>query len=567
MPFQQNRNPSGRTTLVFSIIAAAVTFAAYLPSLSNGFINWDDPAYVYANPDIRVFNLDFIKWAFTHVAVSNWHPLTIISLALDRALWGLNPLGYHLTNAVFHSSNTLLVCLLAAGLVRAGLGDGDELAGKKAVAAGLVTALLFGLHPLHVESVAWVSERKDVLSTFFFLLALLSYLSYVRGPAKGQGRGAGWYAATLLFFAFGLLSKPMVITLPVVLLILDVYPLERLTRAAIARAVIEKVPFFALSGASAAVTVWAQKTGGAILSTGTYPLATRLFVAVRASIFYLYKMILPFGLAPYYPRPTHIHTLSLEYAGSLAAFVIISAFCALAYKRQKLYAAAWLFYLVTLLPVIGIVQVGGQAAADRYTYLPGLAPFFLAGVGASLLYRRRALFTAVVAVVAFVLAVLTVNQITVWRNSVTFWSYEIKMYPRSVPIAYINRAMAYEDAGRLKEALADYDRALELNSGYAPLYNNRGLVLNSLGRYQEAITDFTRAIELDPRYADAYSNRGLALEHLGRYGAAVADFKAAVGLDPQLGAAYYNLANAYSEMGEYELALEAQKKAAELGMR
>jgi len=553
---------------LWPLVAAAVTLLVYLTALGNGFINWDDGAFVYSNPFIRSIDLETLRWAFTSINVANWHPLTMLSFVADYAVWGLNPLGYHLTNIIIHAINTFISGLLAATLVRAALTGRTDGVERKAAAAGFITALLFGIHPLHVESVAWISERKDLLCGLFYMLAMLAYMKYAIAEASKATR---WYIITLLMFVLGLMSKPMIVSLPAVLLILDLYPLDRFTSktpAAVKRALLDKAPFFLLSAASALSTIAFQATHGAMVSGEAYPLALRVLTAARGFIFYLYKTLVPLWLAPYYPRPTSIDFFSLEFAGSVAAFIAISIFCALTFKKRKVFAAAWLFYLVTLLPVIGLVQVGGQAAADRYAYIPGLAPFLLIGCAAAYISaRRRALFTAATVIAAATLAVLSINQISIWKDPVTFWSHEISLYPGSVPIAYINRAMAYEDSGRLALALADYTTAMELNRNYPGNYNNRGGLLNTMGRYEEARADLTRAIELNPRFAEAYFNRGLANRHLGMYAEAIADFSAATEINPRLAIAFYSLASVYSIVGEMELAEKAGRRAAELGMR
>lgn len=564
---QRPDNGPARGLPLWPLIAAAVTLLVYLTALGNGFINWDDGAFVYANPHIRKIDLETLGWAFTSINVANWHPLTMLSLMADYAVWGLNPLGYHLTNIILHVVNTFIAALLATALAGAVLSGRTEGGKRKAAAAGLITALLFGIHPLHVESVAWISERKDLLCALFYMLSMLAYMKYANEKGTAAVRS---YAATLVLFILGLMSKPMIVSLPAVLLILDLYPLGRLTLkdpGAIRRLLIEKAPFVLLSAASAASTIFFQKTHQAMVSAETYPLYMRSLTALRGYIFYLYKTLVPVHLAPYYPRPTSIDFFTIEFAGAAAVFAAISLLCALTVKRQKVFTAAWLFYLITLAPVIGIVQVGGQAAADRYTYIPGLAPFFLIGLAAASLSARRRLFTAITAIVTAILVVLCINQISVWKDPVTFWSYEIKLYPKTVPIAYINRAMSYEDSGRLSEALSDYSAAIELNRNFSDTYNNRGGLLNTMGRYGEAVKDLTRAIELNPRSAKAYYNRGLAHRHLGMYDKAIADFSAAAEINPNLAIAFYNLASVYSIIGEDELAWKARKRAEALGMR
>jgi hypothetical protein len=372
-----------------ALVVAFITFMVYFPTFNNDFVNWDDNVYVYENQGIRSIDFWFLKWSFTAVVSSNWHPLTMFSHALDYALWGLDPWGHHLTSIIFHTFNTLLVFILVVRLSeyrRAGeTGISSDFAGpgKKALIAGIVTALLFGIHPVHVESVAWVSERKDVLSAFFFLLSVLAYLKYT---SSRDSKRSIFYGACLILFIMALMSKPMAVTLPVVLLILDCYPLGRLTLGGGLRGarwlVIEKVPFFVLSLLSSLITLWAQHTSGAITTLGVTPLTTRILVAMRAYVFYIYKMVLPTDLAPFYPYPRTVEFFAVEYSVSFILLIVITSLCLWSSKRNGLFLAVWFYYLVTLIPVIGIVRVGLQAAADRYTYLPSLGPFLLAGLGA-----------------------------------------------------------------------------------------------------------------------------------------------------------------------------------------
>ena len=520
-----NNNP---VTFLIAFLTALVVFLAYLPVLKYGFTNWDDPDYTLENLHIRSMDFGFFKWVFTSASVSNWHPLTIISYALDYRIWGLNPTGYHLTSIVFHALNTALVFLLSvrlAGFLPEGCGNG-----LKKFILPLVAALLFGLHPLHVESVAWVAERKDVLCGFFYMLSVLFYLEY------SSSRKTSAYIAAFILFVLALMSKPMAISLPFALLLLDFYPLGRLQKEA-RTAALEKIPFFMFSGVSAYLTIWAQKADGAIMTIAAYPLHFRIDTVVRACVFYLYKMILPINLAPFYPltlRPDYFNRVFYIYA---AVFMAITAFCVLAAKRRRVFLTAWLFYLVTLGPVSGLVQVGGQAAADRYTYLPLLGPFFLAGLGAQVLFNRlnrkvlKDIATGIITAALVVLTVLTVKQAAVWKDSLTLWSHEIRLYPGRAPRAHLNRGLAYQDRGDL----------------------------------QKAIEDYTFAIRLDPDNAEAYNNRGVVHRLRGNYGLAVRDILIAISINPQLATAYYNLGVAYQEVGETEYALKALEKAKELG--
>jgi len=553
-----------------AFFVALVTFLVFLPSLRNGFVEWDDQGYVYNNELIRSVDPGLIKHIFTAPVMANWHPLTVFSFAIDYSIWGLDPWGYHLVNIAFHALNAGLVSILAYCLV--------ELSGAGktfSLMAGLVTALLFGVHPLHVESVAWVSERKDVLSTFFFILSVISYVKFA---SLGQ-RKALSYSLALISFILAVLSKPMAITLPAVLLIVDFYPLDRLSLdkglSAMKVLIVEKIPFLAVIPVSAALTVWAQRSALSTLSN--VPVSLRVFMAFRALVFYLYKMLLPFNLSPYYPYDYNPHPsvrdfLSYEYTGALALLLIITAFCIIMRKRHKFFLALWLFYIVTLMPVSGIVQVGGQAAADRYTYLSGLGPFMLVGLGAGWLATRDGTFIKLsggIIIMAFLaaLSVLTVRQIRVWRDTVSLWSKTISVFPESIPVVYLNRGIAYQKSGELKKSIEDFDTAIRLYPGYAEAYESRAMSYGRLSEHNQAVNDFTKAIELDPKNANAYHNRGVAHLKNGDYKKAVEDLEKAVELVPGSGMAHFNLGLAYAGLGDSSHAIENFRKASDLGVK
>ncbi|MBI1912238.1 MAG: tetratricopeptide repeat protein [Deltaproteobacteria bacterium] len=553
---QKTNSTQGLSLTPANLISAAavafIAFAVFLPSLWNGFVFWDDQQYVYENPLIQSLDLEFVKTIFTTVQISNWHPLTMLSHAIDYALWGLNPLGHHLTNIIFHGVNTFLFFLIALKLGNAAKGTSS----KTSLIMALVASLLFAIHPLHVESVAWVSGRKDVLSTFFIFLTVLCYLRY------SSKRDAFNYATSLLLFALALMSKPMAVTLPVVLLILDFYPLENLN----AKSIIEKIPFFILSAISSLATLLAQKSSAASLET--IPFGWRILTAIKAYIFYLYKMLLPFGLAPYYPYPLEISLFSIEYIGSAIVLIGITVFSIVYLKRNKIFFAAWLFYLVTLLPVIGLIQVGAQAAADRYTYLPALGPFMLAGAATAFFAEKinRKAVAAGVIIISIALSLLSIKQIGVWKDSMTLWSHEVNVYPDTAALGYMNRAAVYSKAGEVEKSLEDLTKAISIKQDYKEAYFNRSIVYKELGRYDEAIGDLNAAIELNPKFARAYNNRGSLHKKLGAYEPAIKDYQKAIELSPQNASAYFNLCLAYYETGNMELALANARKAADLGL-
>lgn len=537
------------------LIAAAITFLVYLPAIWGGFVNWDDQRYVYESGLIRSIDFAFIKTIFTTIQVSNWHPLTMLSYAIDYALWGLNPLGYHLENNILHAVNTFLAGLLAARLVET-TGRG----GSFAFIAALTTALLFGLHPMHVESVAWVSERKDILSGLFFILSLLAYLRY------HENRSFSAYALTFVLFILALMSKPMVVTLPAVLLIIDAYPLKRFSKEGCWKVILEKIPFFSASLFIAIITVVAQEGSGALRSLDTDPMGLRVLTAFRGFIFYLVKLVFPSGLAPYYPHPLEQAITNYQYWGSIVIFVAITIGAVYAFKKGKgAFPAAWAFFIVTLLPVIGIIQVGRQAAADRYIYIPAIAVLVLVGIGLGLLVEKKktALYPviAALAAVSVVFSFLTVKQAGIWKDSVTLWSHEIEVYPMTVPMAYNSRGQALHGAGELEKAVEDYSASITLNPFDPFPYNNRALVYEALGRTDLAIEDYTKAISLDAAFFNAYNNRGIALGQTGRLSDAVEDFSAALRINPASSGAYLNRGFALMGMERLQEALNDFTKA------
>jgi len=555
---------------IAALLVAVLTLILYIPALQNDFVNWDDDGYVYENENIQSFDLKLLKRSFTEFYKSNWHPLTLLSHAADYAIWELNPMGHHLSSIMIHGINTFLLCMFIAYLMLntrlSGTLDSenDKNRGKRAMIAGGVTALLFGIHPVHVESVAWVSERKDVLSTFFVLLSLIFYVKYV--VRQKLNKQFFYYISSLIFFVLALMSKPMAVTLPVMLVILDIYPFQRFSfRGGIKtqkKVIIEKVPFFFLSLVSSVITIIAQHEGGAVKSLEAYPLSVRIGVAIKGVCFYLAKMVYPIGLSPFYPHPKSISFLSFEYLFSIILVVAISVFCIWAWKRGwKIFMAIWAFYVVTLLPVLGIIQVGSQAAADRYAYIPSIGPFLLIGLGVSLIWEKSKKLTILTSILILsLLSVLTVRQIKIWSNSITLWSYELKRYPDN-KTAYISRANAYAFSGSYMEALKDLDRVITLNPDFAGAYNNRGKTYYALENNQQAIKDFSKAIELNPEDAKAYNNRGIAYSTVENYKQAIKDFSKSIGLNPEDAKVYYYRGKAYADLGDSQRAINDLDKA------
>jgi len=550
-------NPAKKLVLAAALISAFVAFCVYIPALGNGFVEWDDPLYVYENPNIRGFDL---KWAFTASVVSTWAPLTLLSFALDYSIWGLDPFGYHLVNSILHSLNVFMLALLAARLAQAASGFGAKGLFMTALAAGL----LFGIHPIHVESVAWVSERKDVLNAFFFLLALHSYVSYAKASRPA------FYFLTLVFFVLSLLSKPMTVTMPVVLLIMDFYPLNRFKTAGLKKIIIEKLPFFGLSILTGVASIWSQTSADSLSSVTKWPVSSRIYISVRGFLFYICKTIVPVNLAPLYPRNI-VNGLDIWFAVYALFLLAITAFTVRMIKRTRALFSSWAFYVITLLPVIGILQVGSQAAADRYSYLPSMGLVLLVAAGLGwLIHKKAKAFVPVLAalvVVSSVLSFLTVRQTGIWKDTVSLWTHEIKVFP-GFPFGYVYRGVSNVAAGNYERSIADLTKGIELNPGKQVLfdaYSHRGSAMGNLGRMQEAAADFTQALSLKPENKVMYQNRASAYINQGAYALALSDLQKAASLEPVDGASYTELGLAYARTGDRENAYASLQKAVQLG--
>jgi Flp pilus assembly protein TadD len=595
-------------------LVAVLTFAVYLPALQNGFV-WDDLQYITSNSFIRSLNGNLFNSAFLEFQADNWHPLTWISHALDYFLWGLNPLGHHLTNIILHAFNTTLVVLLLMRLLEVykkrgkSLGlPGPFLSDRQSLIACGVAGLLFGLHPVHVESVAWISERKDLLCALFFLLSIMSYVKYAPVPdnrATQRTVLSQWFDKQYLFtlgsFALALLSKPMAVTLPVVLLILDLFPLNRMrSPKTLWTAFSEKLPFFALALISSVLTILAQSAGGAMEMMQPVPLSMRLLVGARSLIAYLGKMIVPVNLIPYYPYPDNVSLMSPEYLSSIVLVIGITSFFVVIAKKQKVWLAAWGYFVVTLIPVLGIVQVGNQAMADRHTYLPSLGPFLIIGLTvAALLEKVRAarqfglilkMGGAVAIILLFTsLSYATIQQIGIWKNGVIFWSTVIEangdeqsphreVAHNNLGMAYVsqgqwdraaaefqtavrlkpdyvmahyNLGVAYASQGQLDRAIAEYQTALQLKPASAESHNNLGIAYASQGQLDRAIAEFQTTVRLKPDDAEPHINLGIAFASHGQLDRAIAEYQTAVRMKPDNARAHYNLGNAYASKGSW----------------
>jgi protein O-mannosyl-transferase len=532
------------------LLAAAVWFV-FRPTAHFEFINYDDDAYVYENPTVQNgLTWTGVKWAFATWHAGNWHPLTWLSHMTDCQLFGLNPGMHHSVNVLFHAANSLLLLLLF-------------LRWTKAVWPSALAAALFAWHPLHVESVAWIAERKDVLSTFFALLALLAYSKHVAGDKWQVTRTGSAPAAVvspvtchlspsywlaLLFFALGLMAKPMLVTLPFVLLLLDYWPLQRISnpKPQIANPsarqpstlnlqlaiVLEKWPFFALAAASCAITFLAQHHGGAVATLTNVPLHYRLENASVVYAVYLLKMAWPAQLAVFYP----LHPCPpLAVAAAVAALAAISGLVWRVRRACPYWLVGWLWFLGTLVPVIGLVQVGAAAWADRYTYFPSIGIFLAVALGVRDGAERFRLSKPVVGSIAgLVLAAclaLTHRQLNFWKDGVTLFSHALAVTQNN-DTAHLNLGYALDRAGRKSEAMDQYRAALQLDPNRAETHNNIANLLHETGQPDAAMAEYQEALRLNPTHIPSRDNYGTLLVELGRFDEAMKQYAEAARLDP-----------------------------------
>jgi Flp pilus assembly protein TadD len=515
--------------LPISVALIVVNLAIYFPVHQFDFV-YDDFFYIRDNARISSgLTWPNISWAFTTGYGANWFPLTWLSHFLDGQLFGMNSGAHHIANVILHSATSVLLFGLFHWLTGA--------MGRSAFMAGL-----FAAHPLRVESVAWVSERKDVLSALFLILTLWAYARYCRNPQRGR------YALTLLLFAMGLMAKPMLVTLPFLLLLLDYWPLRRITigprsnqptagmdaadrPVSVARAVWEKVPFFALTVISSFITFVVQRGGGAVGSINTFPLPLRVANAFVTYLAYLGKTLWPANLAAYYS-----YNWSASVGAAVVCLVILIAVSVIALKligRLPYLLVGWLWYLGTLVPVIGLVQVGNQAMADRYTYIPLIGIFMLAAWGVHDLLDKRLgsrFLMAAAILLLFTLTVVAHKQARHWKNEEDLWKHALTVTSGNY-IAHSNLASVLGKQGRTSEALAQYAESLRIRPTYVA-YNGMGVALAGLGRNDEAVVQYQEALRLKPDYAEGRKNLGVSLAIQGKVDEATREFAAAIRLEP-----------------------------------
>ena len=544
---------TARIRVALSCLAlAAAVFLLYAQVAGHGFINYDDDVYITDNPRV-LWGLTWegFGWAWVTTAAGNWHPLTWLSHMLDAQIWGSWAGGHHLTSVLLHAANAVLLFLTLFSMTGS-------------FWSSLLAAALFAVHPLRVESVAWAAERKDVLSAFFWILAMYAYGRYARKPALSR------YAVVFVLMALGLLAKPMLVTLPFVLLLLDVWPLGRLPLdrkegagsvvvRRVLRLVLEKVPLLALSAVSGAITLAAQSRGGTIRTLESIPFGARLVNATITFVIYLWKTICPSGLAPLYLHP---YLLSRDFpAGRLAIAVAallgllaVTITSAMLWCRAPHVAVGWLWYLVTLVPVIGIVQVGLQASADRYTYIPLIGIYVaVAWTLRGLVVARPRLRGAICACCGLALssfAWATWTQVGYWKDGATLFRQALRVTNGNY-VLHNNLGAIMAAEGRHAEAVTEYEEALRLRPNFAEAHNNLGIELMEEARLAEAEEHFRKAIRSRADFADPVNNLGTIFERRGDLAAARGKFETALKIRPDYSMALYNLGSVLLDQGQF----------------
>jgi hypothetical protein len=509
-------------------LSAAVAFLVYLPTAGYPFLNWDDPTYVTRNPGLLLSGWDFVRWAFTTFLMGNWNPLVWFSLKLDYSVWGMNPTGFHLTNVTLHALNSFLVVILLDELLRAAC-PGEKR--ERTLFPVLLVGVVFAVHPLHVESVAWISERKDLLFAVFYLTSLLVWLRWLRPREKPK---LALYALSLVLYMLSLMSKPMAVSLPVILVLLDVYPLQRTGRGI--RLLVEKLPFIAITVAACATAILAQATGKAVAMAESLPFLERLGNAARALVFYVMKTVLPINLSPFYAlRPADGYLAVLGFTAALGILLLL-AFCTARLRKEPVWFVLVAAFIIMLLPTLGIIQVGGQFAADRYMYL-SIIPLvtgivIVAKAGARRLEVPVSVAVWLCGIASAMMVVLTINQMTHWRNSEALWMKTLAE-DDEIPVAHFNLGNYYLSINDLARAEAEWTATVRLAPTHSEAQNQLGNIAYLQGDMIAALGRYEQAVAGAPGNAEALYNYAMILDRLGMTSKARENYVRFVELAPQ----------------------------------
>lgn len=539
--------------LLIYLSLAMITFVAYYQVLSHDFIRYDDDVYVFENSNVTSgISIESAKWALTTPKASNWHPLTWLSHMLDCQLFDLNPGLHHLTNLFFHIANTLLLFAVFKNAT-------------SRIWTSAFVAAIFALHPLHIESVAWVAERKDLLSTFFWLLTMLTYLYYTERKTITR------YALSLLFFALGLMAKPMLVTLPFVLLLFDYWPLERFSFTKdkfknITRLIIEKIPFFLITIASCIITFFVQKGGGAVLKMEVLGINSRIRNAIVSYVVYIEKMFWPRPLAVLYPLSITPQPILIVTISALILLTLTAVLLYLGLKKKYL-LFGWLWYIGTLVPVIGLIQVGVQAHADRYTYIPLIGLFVIIAWSIpdllAKLPNRKFILTTSALIILAASTIATFAHLKHWKNSITLFAHTLSVTENNY-IMHSNYGNVLKDQGKVYQAIEHFNKALRIKPDFTDVNVNLGNALADLDRFDEAIHNYKKAINAKPNFEKAHYNLAVALAKKGQKDQAIKEYNKTLELDPGNFDAWKNLGTLLSEKGDYLNAAQCFEKAIEL---
>jgi len=570
-----------RPLFVHGLIAtliALITFVVFVPTLQNGFVNWDDDSHLLENPHYRGLGWEQLRWFFTTCFNGSCMPLNWVTYGMDYVLWGMNPRGYHLTSLLIHSANAALFYFLCLRLLSLGIGTSNSLPALPVRMAAIFSALFFSLHPLQVEAVAWTLGREIAIAGFFFILTLLCYLRAAENASSGLPHGR-WIAATWILFAMSLLGKEAALTLPFALLVLDIYPLRRLGDGSSgwfgrqSRQVLwEKVPFFLLALAAGVRATLEKQEAGSIYSITDYGLLPRLTQVLYSLTFYPWKTLIPTALSPLYPLHPFTGFWQLPVLMNGALVLSLSAGLFVARRRWPAALAAWFFYGILLIPVSGIVAFGPYRAADRFGYLPCLAWAVLAGVplyycwnlwlGDRLRLRTLILTQVVVASLLIALATSTRSQIRIWNNSEGLWRHALALEEKS-SFAHNNLGLALAERGALQEAVNELRRAVTIDPAFVEAHTNLGNFLAQTGSREEAMVYLRRALKIEPGFINAHNTLGNILVDRGELDQAIEHFRNALRANPKSAMTHYNLGRAFAKRGDsaeaithYQLALE-----------
>ncbi len=550
-----NISPKEQILIVY-IVLAAITLAVFWQVNQYDFINLDDNLYVTENRHIQSgITLDGFCWAYSTKHAGFWLPLVWLSFMLDYELYGLHAGGYHLTNRILHILSVLLLFWLF-----------NRMSG--AIWRSAFIASLFALHPLHLESVVWITERKDVLSAFFWMLTLCLYVYYTEKPAIKR------YLLVLFSFVCALMSKPIVVTLPFVLFLLDYWPLDRWMIKEVptnrnnstVMLIGEKIPFIVLTVISSIVTIGAQNTVGAIVSVERFPFSVRIANAMISYVAYLRKFFWPVDLAVFYPYELSLPLGEILISGLI--LVLITAAVLYYIKKMPFLFVGWFWYLGTLIPVIGLIQASSQAMADRHIYLPSIGIAIMLAWGIPYFFKqddisKKILFPAAIAVISLI-AVLTWQQCGYWKNSITLFKHALHVTKDNY-LVHNNLGLTLFIEGKTEEAIYHYNEAIRIKTNYDDAYFNRGIANFKLRQYQLAIEDYNHAIRLQPNFDNAYNNRGAAYGMLGQNSRAIEDFNKAIKLNQDFADAYKNRGITYFNQDNKELGCRDAQKACALG--